>query len=346
TTTTPAGTWVWRRDGQLWSAVQRISDRTDVRADVLPVTGDVVHVLLHGPVTTLVSLAHAPGNTYVPWSSRPEPTVVSLPGSETATIDVDGTGRLWLATENASQVYVKWSDAPYTTFSSPVVVASGIHDDDIAVVTAVPGGVGVMWSNQNTRRFGFRTHADGAPPASWSADEVPAAASAENVGNGMADDHLNVARAADGTLYAAVKTSYDTAGRTVIGLLVREPSGAWQPLRRVDTRGTRPNVLVDEATGMLRVVYTATEQLSDIIEKVVPLDDLDFSAAADVVLDGGYNNVTSTKHNVPGEVLAMAAGATRTGTARLGWAHPGAPTVADLTLATTAGTPVGGTLGI
>src|SRR5690606_2195313 len=44
--------------------------------------------------------------------------------------------------------------------------------------------------------------------------------------------------------------------------------------------------------------------------------------------------------------LAMAAGATRTGTARLGWAHPGAPTVADLTLATTAGTPVGGTLGI
>src|SRR5690606_9210044 len=75
TTTTPAGTWVWRRDGQLWSAVQRISDRTDVRADVLPVAGDVVHVLLHGPVTTLVSLAHAPGNTYVPWSSRPEPTV-------------------------------------------------------------------------------------------------------------------------------------------------------------------------------------------------------------------------------------------------------------------------------
>ena len=34
----------------------------------------------------------------------------------------------------------------------------------------------------------------------------------ERRGAGMADDHMNVAVASDGTLYAAVKTSYDTAG--------------------------------------------------------------------------------------------------------------------------------------
>ena len=40
----------------------------------------------------------------------------------------------------------------------------------------------------------------------------------------MADDHLNVAVASDGTLYAAVKTSYDTAGYPKIAMLVRRLS--------------------------------------------------------------------------------------------------------------------------
>ncbi len=345
TSTNPTGTWLWRRDGQAWSAVLRLSDRTDVRADTLQVGDDVVHVLLHGPVTTLVSLQYsAAGSTYVPWTQRPAPTTISLPGSETATIDVDGTGRIWLATENATQVYVRWADAPYTTFSDPVVVASGISDDDISVVTAIPGGVGVLWSNQNTHLFGFRTHLDGTAPNVWTADESPASGSAQNVGDGFSDDHLNIATAADGTLYAAVKTSYDTKGSTVIGLLVRSPAGVWDQMHPVDTRGTRPNVEIDEATGMLRVVYTETEYLSNIIEKVVPLDELDFSAPATVVLPGGFNNVTSSKRSVPGATLAVAGGATRTGTARLSWTPPGAPTVADLTLATTKGTAVSGTL--
>ena len=55
----------------------------------------------------------------------------------------------------------------------------------------------------------------------------------------MADDHLNVAVAVDGTLYAAVKTSYDTAGQTKIALLVRRPSGVWDNLYEIDQAGTR-----------------------------------------------------------------------------------------------------------
>src|SRR5207247_5606539 len=98
-------------------------------------------------------------------------------------------------------------------WSQPILLASDVTSNDISVVTALPNHtIGVLWSNQNTERFGFRTHVDGTDPAAWSADEVPASNSAQPVGGGMADGHLNVAVASDGTLYAAVKTSYDTLG--------------------------------------------------------------------------------------------------------------------------------------
>src|SRR5690606_38206447 len=175
-------------------------------------------------------------------------------------------GRMWVAWDTASQVQVRWSDAPYSSFSSPITVASGITDDDIAVVTAMSGNkIGVLWSNQNSKRFGFRTHADGSSPSSWTADEVPAAGSALPVGGGMADDHLNVAVADDGTLYAAVKTSYNASDQTVIGLLVRRPNGTWDPLYQVDRIGTRGIVVVDDVTDRLRVVYTRSTNLDDIL---------------------------------------------------------------------------------
>ena len=83
---------------------------------------------------------------------------------------------------------------PYSSFSGPVTLATGVAADDIGVVTALPNGqIGVLWSNQNTRLFGFRVHSDGADPSVWSTDEQPASQSALDVGLGMADDHLNVA---------------------------------------------------------------------------------------------------------------------------------------------------------
>ena len=61
------------------------------------------------------------GGSYQPWSLRPTSTSVSLPNSEIATIDVDSTGRMWLATENGANINVHYSDAPYSSFSGPVM---------------------------------------------------------------------------------------------------------------------------------------------------------------------------------------------------------------------------------
>ncbi|MGW6003977.1 LamG-like jellyroll fold domain-containing protein [Oerskovia enterophila] len=347
TSAAPAGTWVWRYDqtAGTWTNVVRISDRTDVRADV-KVVGDVAHVLLHGPTTSLVSVEYvASSNSYQPWSQRQTATTVSLPGSETGTIDVDSTGRLWLVSDTSTSIQARYADSPYSSFSAPVTVASGVLDDDIGMVTALPGGkIGVLWSNQSTERFGFRTHVDGAAPGTWTADEKPAQSSALNLGDGMADDHMNVAVASDGTLYAAVKTSYDSPGATVIGLLVRRPNGTWDPMYEVDRLGTRPIVEIDEITGLLRVVYTHSEVLDDIIEKVTPLASISFSQSASTVLDGTYNNVTGAKQNVPGATLVMAASSSTAGTARLPWIDPRGPVATAGLTATSVGVAATGTL--
>jgi CheY-like chemotaxis protein len=82
-------------------------------------------------------------------------------GVETATIDVDSQGRLWLASDGTTTVAVRYSDPPYSSWSGPITLATGISTDDISVVTALPNGtVGVLWSNQSTQRFGFRAHVD------------------------------------------------------------------------------------------------------------------------------------------------------------------------------------------
>ncbi len=165
TAVSPAGTWIWRlNNDDTWSNVLQISNNTNVQADAKSV-GGVTHILLHGPSPELVSVQYkSAGNTYEPWSSRPAATPISLPNSEIATIDLDSTGRMWLATENVANLNVYYSDSPYTSFSGPITLANNINDDDIGVVTALPNGtIGVLWSNQNTQRFGFKVHVDGQP---------------------------------------------------------------------------------------------------------------------------------------------------------------------------------------
>ena len=312
----PSGTWIWRLNpDDTWSNVRHISTKTDVQADAKS-DGAVTHILLHGPSPELVSVQYnATGNTYEPWSSRPAATLVSLPGSEIATIDLDSTGRMWLATENGANLNVHYSDAPYTSFAGPVTLANNINGDDIGVVTALPNDtIGVLWSNQTTQRFGFKVHVDGQLATTWSADEVPASGSALPVGLGMADDHLNVKVASDGTLYAGVKTSYDTAGYPKIALLIRRPNGTWDPLYEVDQNGTRGIVLLNEQDDTVRLVYTSSEGFNDLVTKKSSTSSISFSPRSTLITDD-VNDATSTKQNWTVEVPVMAASASTAYTA-------------------------------
>ena len=312
-----SGTWLWKlgSDGS-WTNELQLSTETGTHADVKRV-GDVVHILLYDSSPELVSLEYVTGS-YQPWSSRPTSSSIALPGSETATLDIDSTGRMWIVSEDDStdSLVAYYGDSTYSAFTGPITIASGIADDDIGVVTALPdNSIGVLWSNQNTERFGFKIHADGADPATWSADEVPASQSAENVGLGMADDHLNVAVASDGTLYAAVKTSYDTSGYPKIALLVRQPGGSWDDLYPVDESGTRGIAILNESDDSIRVVYTSSEGANDLVMKTSSASSISFGAR-ETLISGSVNDATATKELWSNRVLVLAAGG---GTAEAGF---------------------------
>ncbi len=303
-----SGTWLWRLDSSSWSSVLQLSSKGS-RADV-KVVGDLAHVLMfEGATSELVTLENRPGAParYDFWTVQPQVVSVSLGSSvETATIDVDSTGRLWVAYDRSTTIEMRYSDGPYTTFSAPITVASGITTDDISSVIAMPGGrIGVFWSNQNSRRFGFKTHVDGANPQTWSADEVPASQSAKSVGGGFADDHVHLATTSDGTLYAAVKTSYDSASHEAVAVLVRRPSGAWDNAYPIDNTGTRGILVVSEAHNELAVIYTDETGGGDIVLRGSALGTIAFGPKQ-VVLWGNLNDVTSSKAAAGDQILVLA----------------------------------------
>ena len=304
------GTWVWRLDGTSWTPTFRLTETDKFHADVKS-TGGVAHVLLFdSDASQLASIEYVGGSTgYQMWSQRPQLVDLALHGSsETATIDIDSVGRMWVAYDTSGTVEVRYSDGAYSTWSDPIAIGSLGSDDISAIITMPNGSVGVLWSNQSADRFGFRVHQDGADANIWSENEVPASQSALNVGGGMADDHLNVKVASDGTVYAAVKTSYDSSGRARMALLVRRPNGVWDNMYTVDTgSSTRPIVVLNEAANRLIVAFTTSESGGNIVYRESPMDVISFGSRQ-TMISGTVNNVTSTKQNFTNNVVLLAAG--------------------------------------
>ena len=307
----PEGTFIARLDGTEWSDNLKISSSTSLEADC-KVVGNVCHIFLwrkpDNP-SQLVSVQYdRASKSYSLWNLRRQSAVIPLDsGTETGTIDVDATGRMWLAYDGVDDIRVRWSDPPYDSWNGPHVIASGVTDDDICAIISLPAlaRIGVFWSDQNSKRFGFKTHVSGDLPSLWSADEVPASASALDVGKGMADDHLNLAAATDGTLYCAVKTGYDTEGFPRLALLKRRPDGIWDDLHEVSPSGTRAIVILNEVTEKLRVIYTSWEDGGTIVYRESPTSQISFGDEF-TLIPGVYNNPTSTKDNYERNILILA----------------------------------------
>jgi len=325
-------TKVWRLDGTVWTSVLDLSNRTSVNADV-KVVGDVVHVLMRrSSATELRSIQYVSGGagTYAFWSAQPNlVTLPSMDGLETVTMDVDSTGRMWVAYNRSDEVRVRYSDGPYTTWSSEIVLATGVSSDDISAIIAMPNGrIGVFWSNQSIERFGFRTHVDGADPNTWTATELPAASSALNIGDGFADDHMNLAVKADGTLYVAAKTGYNSGSAPRMILLVRRPNGTWDNTPYdidSDRQGTRPIVQLSEIDGRFLYFYRNTDSNGPIVYHEITDNGTSVTIGPEIVLlDGagvinasGINNASSSKNNFDDDLVVIASASGQLVSARL-----------------------------
>jgi PKD repeat protein len=254
------------------------------------------------------------------------PVTITTWSSESMTIDKDSTGVLWATWTQVSgsgssatnAVYVNstvGNDATWgTPFVMPVAGAAPSPDDISAVVSYGGNKIGVMWSNQLDGTVYWAVHVDGTAVGQWRGSTALR-------GNGQADDHLNVKSLqsdAAGRVYAAIKTSADSAGlgptAALIDLLVFKPAtGAWNvyTFGTVADCHTRPIVMLDGEHGIVHMFATAptgsscpfTGYPGSIYEKTAPMDSPVFPSGrgTPVIQDPAspsMNNATSTKQGV------------------------------------------------
>lgn len=320
------GTYIWSLDhGDTWTPVMQLSTAISATADCKRV-GDTTYIMLfNGAHSELINTKYNSSNSsYEHLDVNNPATRLSFNSTtETVVIDVDRSNIMWMAYEEDNKIKVNSSIFPYTIWGTPTVLETGVSDDDICSIVALPDKVGVLWSNQNTKLFGFKTHLNGDNQSIWSIDEQPGASQNQaNIGEGFADDHINMATTSNGDLFCVVKTSYDNYDNNypLIGLLKRNSNGTWDNLYYVDSIGTRPLVVIDEGRNILQVIYTEWDRngptlftSGNIIYKESNLSTISFSQRDTLIHSTDYNNtaykynnVSSTKDNYDGDLVIIA----------------------------------------
>jgi hypothetical protein len=260
------------------------------------------------------------------WAMAGSPVSVnSGGGSESASIDQDSLGRLWVTYTRGSRVWVAHSDAAGANWTAgflPAVNDTSIKSDDLSAVVAFGTGVGVMYSDQVSGRFWFAIHNDADPDNVWRLEDATATLSS-------VDDHINLKQLVgdpQGRIYAAVKTSAnDVAGAPasapLVGVLSRTgPSsgqGAWQfaTAGTIADDHTRPIIMIDATNQELYFFATSPGNGGDIVYKKSPLGTISFPTGRGqpfVNATPVVNNASGAKHPVSAEtglvILAVAEG--------------------------------------
>lgn len=330
-----SGPTLWQRTFQGWREQASVRDqlrgkpgRADVWFDRDGATAATV------AQNTLAVLRLTPAGSSAPnWSASclAEWRVPSTEPIETVTIARDGAGRWWIAapvmgTKNPGTAPAKkagvprnvlvWTSMDAVTWQQLEPLASGISADDICAITAAPGGVAVIWSDQIRDTVTARHHRDARAPALWEEPEIIAA------GGKTADDHLHAALSSNGTLWVATKNSVDKTGMPQLVLRVRTPAGKWQNLsyapRETGLEPSRPVVIATPDAGTMllghtvydirqrdqgRIVFGRVEiEDAGVIQGALPV------IAPDPALHSRINDITAPKAafppNAPWIVLA------------------------------------------
>jgi hypothetical protein len=231
---------------------------------------------------------------------------------ETATIARDSSGGWWIAYPWQRQMWVQTTlNAKKGLWTEPFAVSDDADADDLCAIVALPGGVGLAWSNQANDTMNFRLHRDGADAKTWEPTEEI------ERGNRNADDHINAKVSPDGTLLLATKNSVDRVGDAQLVLHVRHPNGRWEKrpyARRTPTaQPSRPMVLLGGMPPELLLVHTQYGRGGDwqvegrrntIVWQAAPLANVNAVAVAapsEPLIDpaGAVNNVTGCKAPFP-----------------------------------------------
>ena len=183
------------------------------------------------------------------WTGDAESTV------QTATISRDSTGRWWVAYDQQSRIWVRWSlDDAAAEWSQPIPISQRVGPDDLCVIVAVSDSVGVFWTDSVGEALRFRQHLDLNRPEEWEQTVVV------DSGAGIADDHLNAAVGPDGTLFVVTKNAQERPGQPHLQLRIRRPDGAWEkhpyaPFRQ-NAEPSRPVVVLGPRADRFFLCHT------------------------------------------------------------------------------------------
>ena len=296
----------WQEHEEVGKALAGIPGRADVWANA----NEVMAVSVSDSSLTVFQLKATKGEFGPQWTSQIVATLHPPAKGlliETATIAQDKTGRWWVAADAGTSICV-WSAAnDGMNWSAPYVLAEGIYQDDICTIAAVPGGVGVIWSDQIRDRITMRKHLNGKPVTEWASPEIAEA------DNKTADDHLNTALAADSSLWVVTKNSVDKIGQPQLVLRIRSPKGQWtnHPFANRDKnyQPTRPVIIATPDPSLFLTGYTVHDNSAPfrwhIVFSPVNLDAPTITVKPRTVIfpDSGYksliNNITVSKNPFP-----------------------------------------------
>jgi len=316
---TEEGSGVWQRGARRWKRVRALRGGLRAlpgQADVWADESGARAVLLGQEQMAVVGLRFAPGRRTCVIDGAPTVWPVEEPGeggkrTETATIARDGTGRWWVAYDEGRHMWVRASlDPSATHWTEPIRVGGPASRDDICSIAAMPGAVGVIWSDQETQALYFRRHLDVDPPERWQETETVAR------GGRTADDHINVAVGPDGSVYVATKNSVDTDDEPQLCLRVRRPDGRWENhpyAERTSLREpSRPVVVLGGSPARLFLCHSLYTRARDrgtadsrrpnyiaLIECDCVALDLGKPSRELIVAERNVNDVTSCKSALP-----------------------------------------------
>jgi hypothetical protein len=231
--------------------------------------------------------------------------------SETLVLDKDSTGTLWVTYVESQRVMANHSlngdDRVWgTPFALPITEATGLSTDDISSIISYNQHIGVMWSNQVTKKMYFAVHPSGAP------DDVWTRVIAYSV---SADDHINLKSLETdnaGNVFSVIKSSKSAA---LIVLLVCKNNlnrcksntdwTAYTVYAGSTYNPTRPALLIDTGNRNLYVFTRNVDASSNsaIYYKSTPMDNIQFPTGIGIpfiksATDVNINDPTSTKQNL------------------------------------------------
>jgi len=197
------------------------------------------------------------------WGTPSSPSVITTEGAGLLTIAKDTLGRLWTAYTYHRAVRVGSTSPGGRAFTLTSLPVGALTSDDKAAVTSFGSNkIGVMWSDQNSKRFFLAWRADGESLGTWHIETAygggvggcPTATS-----DLCADNHINI-KTYGNDLYVAVKTSLNdpenkNPNDPIVVLLRRSASGAWTAftVSTVGVNGSRPIVVLSPSTDRMYV---------------------------------------------------------------------------------------------